>query len=61
MYEITAGETIKEPLIALFDRGSLLRPSKLNPHWKIEPLPHFDINPWWWTKVKKVKEATWRS
>ena len=34
MYEVTAGEALKEPLLALFDRGSLLRPSKLHPDWK---------------------------
>ena len=34
MYEVTAGEALKEPLLALFDRGSLLRPSKLHPEWK---------------------------
>ena len=48
-------------MIAMFDRGSILRPSKLNPEWRIEAFPHFDINPWWWTKTKQVPEARWRS
>lgn len=33
MYELTSGHFVNEPLIACFDRGSMMRPSKLNPAW----------------------------
>jgi hypothetical protein len=36
-------------MLALFDRGSILRPSKLNPAWVTNNIYHFDIRPWWWT------------
>jgi len=49
LYELSSGEKVDEHMLAMFDRGSLLRPSKNHPEWKIEPLPHFDIDPWWWT------------
>lgn len=55
LFELSSGEKLKEPLLAIFDRGSILRPSKLHPKWKTEPLPHFDINPWWWTKTREIE------
>lgn len=33
LYELTSGHELKEPLIACLDRGSMMRPSKLNPEW----------------------------
>jgi hypothetical protein len=32
-YEASSGKKLDEPLIAMFDRGSLLRPTKNNPEW----------------------------
>jgi len=42
---------LKEPLLALFDRGSILRPTINNPKWKTKNIYHFDIYPWWFTNV----------
>ena len=60
VYEVGSGEKVEEPMLTMFDRGSILRPSGKNPDWKIESFPHFDINPWWWTKTKHIPEAQWR-
>ena len=61
MYEITANETVEEPLLALFDRASVLRPSKLNPDWRTEDIYHFDIDPWEWTAEQPDPKQRWRS
>ena len=42
----------------MFDRGSILRPSKNNPDWKIQGIPHFDMDPWMWTNPKN--DEKWR-
>ena len=47
-------------MLAIFDRGSLLRPAKDKPEWKIKPNPHFDIDPWEWTGVNKVGKLGWQ-
>jgi len=60
LFEITSGETISEPMLCLFDRASMLRPSKLNPEWKSSNIYHFDIHPWWWTDVVKDPKSSWR-
>lgn len=44
----------------MFDRGSILRPSKLNPDWRTGSIYHFDIHPWWWTNVVKISDYVWR-
>lgn len=56
LFEIISGYPVDEPLLALFDRGSILRPAKLNPLWESSPLYHFDIHPWWWTNAVDNKE-----
>ena len=61
LYEITSNEKLTQPLLALFDRGSILRPSKINPDWVSSPIYHFDIHPWWWTDVVQSDEKEWRS
>jgi hypothetical protein len=60
MYEITSNESLSEPLLALYDRGSMMRPSKINKNWKSSPIYHFDIHPWWWTDVVKDPKSSWR-
>ena len=57
MHEITSNQTIDEPLLALFDRGSILRPSAKNAKWKTKPIYHFDIDPWQWTGLETTN---WR-
>jgi len=47
-------------MIAMFDRGSALRPGKINAAWQTKDLYHFDINPWWWTGVIKTDRKDWR-
>jgi hypothetical protein len=47
-------------LIALFDRGSGMRPGEGHPEWVSHSLYHFDINPWWWTGVVKTTSKDWR-
>ena len=48
-------------MIAMFDRGSLLRPSKKHPDWKIQAIPHFDINPWEWISgIENNPVKDWR-
>ena len=54
LYELQSGQKIQEPMLAIFDRGSLLRPTKDHAEWKIKPNPHFDLDPWEWTGVKKI-------
>lgn len=61
MYELTSGKAIKEPIIAQFDRGSAMRPGKLNADWVTHPIYHFDINPWWWTNVVPTTAKDWRN
>lgn len=51
LFQITSGNFLKEPLLALFDRGSILRPTINNPKWKTKNIYHFDIYPWWFTNV----------
>jgi hypothetical protein len=60
LYQLTSSQEITEPLLALFDRGSILKPSKDHPEWKSPPIYHFDIHPWWWTGVEPCEEAKWR-
>lgn len=61
MYELSSGKPLNEPLIAQFDRGSAMRPAKINPEWITKSIYHFDINPWWWTKVVPSAHKDWRS
>ena len=30
LYELSSGEKVEEPMLAMFDRGSILRPSGMN-------------------------------
>jgi hypothetical protein len=53
-------ESLDEPFLCLFDRASILRPTKLNPEWKTSSIYHFDIHPWWWTNVEKDPHGRWR-
>lgn len=60
LYEITSNEKVAEPILALFDRASILRPSKLNPDWITSNIYHFDIHPWWWTQTVECSDSYWR-
>jgi hypothetical protein len=62
LFEITSGEEpLKERLLCLFDRASMLRPSKDHPDWKSSNIYHFDIYPWWWCKVEADPHDKWRN
>lgn len=37
-----------------------MRPSGINKEWISSPIYHFDINPWWWTKVVPSTSKNWR-
>ena len=51
MYEMISRRKLKEPLISCLARGSIMLPTK-GPYgkeeYKIERLPHFDLNPYVW-------------
>lgn len=61
VYELSTGRPLEEPLIAMFDRGSGMRPGKKHPEWVTDDIYHFDINPWWWTGVVKTTRKDWRA
>ena len=60
MYQLTSGKAVEQPLLASFDRASGIRPGFNHPEWVIHDIQHFDINPWWWTKVVKTTRKDWR-
>ena len=60
LYELSSGYQVNEPLLACFDRGSAMRPAGINKDWKTKDIYHFDINPWWWTKVVHSEQKNWR-
>lgn len=58
LYELASKQTMNEPMLCMFDRGSLLRPTNQNPRWRTSNIYHFDIDPWAWSG--RVPDEYWR-